>query len=208
MREDGTSWVPDAPLAFNTPYKATVTARSTDGAKTETLKTSFTTMGRFGRETGTGLYMFDGQTVGVGMPVVVEFVQSVPEQDRAGVQSRLFVTTNPPQPGVWHWASGKQVWYRAPDYWKPGTTISVRAALRGVPIGDGRYGDTDRSATVTVGRRILMEVDNATKQMKVFQDGVLVKDDAGQPGQAEHAVVERPHGRHEQALRAHLRHPG
>jgi lipoprotein-anchoring transpeptidase ErfK/SrfK len=202
MRADGTSWVPDAPLAFNTPYEASVTAKSTDGAKTETLKTSFTTMGRFGRETGTGLYLFDGQTVGVGMPVVVEFVQSVPEQYRAGVQSRLFVTTDPPQPGVWHWASGKQVWYRAPDYWRPGTTISVRAALRGVPSGDGRYGDTDRSATVTVGRRILMDVDNATKHMKVFQDGVLVKDvpvslgKPSTPSSSGHMVVMSKHYEH------------
>jgi lipoprotein-anchoring transpeptidase ErfK/SrfK len=175
MREDGTSWVPAAPLAFNTTYDATVTAESADGSETETLTTSFTTMGRFGRETGTGLYLFDGQTVGVGMPIVIEFVQPVPEEARAGVQNRLFVTTNPPQPGVWHWASGKQVWYRAPDYWTPGTTISVRAALRGVPTGDGRYGDSDRSATVTVGRKTLMDVDNVTKQMKVYQDDTLVK---------------------------------
>jgi lipoprotein-anchoring transpeptidase ErfK/SrfK len=176
MRDDGTSWVPDAPLAFNTAYDVSATAKSTDGTQTQTLTTSFTTMGRFGRETGTGLYMFDGQTVGVGMPVVVEFIQSVPEQYRAGVQSRLFVKTDPPQPGVWHWASGKQVWYRAPDYWKPGTKISVRAALRGVPTADGRYGDTDRSATVTVGNKLLMKVDNATKMMQVYQNDVMVKE--------------------------------
>lgn len=176
MRNDGTSWVPAAPLAFNTTYDATVTATAADGSGTESRTTSFTTMGRFSRETGTGLYLFDGQTVGVGMPIVIEFIQSIPEEARAGVQSRLFVTTDPPQPGVWHWASGKQVWYRAPEYWKPATTISVRAALRGVPTGDGRYGDMDRSATVTVGRKTLMEVDNATKQMKVYQDDTLVRE--------------------------------
>jgi len=175
MREDGTSWVPAAPLEFNTTYHATVTATSADGSQTQTKTTSFKTMGRFGRVTGTGLYLFDGQTVGVGMPVVVEFVQPVPEEARAAVQRRLFVTTDPPQPGVWHWASGKQVWYRAPDYWKPGTTITVRAALRGVPMGNGRYGDTDRSATVTVGHRNLMLVDNATKLMTVYRDGKVVK---------------------------------
>jgi lipoprotein-anchoring transpeptidase ErfK/SrfK len=102
------------------------------------------------------------------MPVVVEFDEEEPPEARAGVQQRLFVTTDPPQPGVWSWPSGRQVWYRAPDYWKPGTTITVRAGLQGVPTGNGSYGDTDRRATVTVGNKVFMDVDNATKQMNVF----------------------------------------
>lgn len=47
------------------------------------------------------------------MPVVVEFLQPVPEEARAEVQRRLFVTTDPPQPGVWHWPDGRQAFYRA-----------------------------------------------------------------------------------------------
>ncbi len=174
MRDDGTSWVPAAPLAFGATYQATVTATGENGQST-TQTTSFTTMGRPGRETGTGLYLFDGQTVGVAMPVVVEFDNEVPEADRAAVQQRLFVTTNPPQPGVWHWPSGRQVWYRPPTYWKPGTTISVRAALAGVPMGNGSYGDADRSATATVGNKVFMNVDNATKQMQVYVDDQLAR---------------------------------
>ncbi len=132
-------------------------------------------MGRPGRETGTALYLFDGQTVGVAMPVVIQFDTDVPEEARAGVQRRLFVTTNPPQPGVWHWARGDQVWYRAPTYWQPGTTISVRAALAGVPMGNGSYGDSDRSATATVGNKVFMQIDNATKHMQVYVDDQLVR---------------------------------
>jgi lipoprotein-anchoring transpeptidase ErfK/SrfK len=175
LRADGATWVPNDPLAYGTQYTATVTAHRTDDkSKTESATTSFSTMGQPGRLTGTGLYMFDGETVGVGMPVVVEFEDEVPPEARAGVQSRLFVTTNPPQPGVWHWASGRQVWYRAPDYWKPGTTITVRSALQGVPTGNGSYGDSDRRATVTVGNKVFMDVDNATKQMNVYVDNQLV----------------------------------
>jgi lipoprotein-anchoring transpeptidase ErfK/SrfK len=174
MRDDGSSWIPAAPLAFATPYQATVTATGENGQST-TQTTNFTTMGRPGHETGTGLYLFDGEAIGVAMPVVVEFDTDVPEAGRAGVQQRLFVTTNPPQPGVWHWASGRQVWYRAPTYWKPGTTISVRTALAGVPMGNGSYGDTDRSATATVGSKVFMSVDNATKQMQVYVDDQLVR---------------------------------
>ena len=195
MREDGTSWIPAAPLAFSSNYTVTVTGRATAGAQTVSRHTSFSTMGKPARETETGLYMFDGETVGVAMPVALEFDQPVPEAARAEVQKRLFVTTNPPQPGVWHWASGKQAWYRAPNYWKPGTTITVRAALAGQPMGDGYFGDQDRAATVTVGPKVLLDIDNATKQMKVYADDKLANTvpvslgKASTPSSSGHLVV-------------------
>jgi lipoprotein-anchoring transpeptidase ErfK/SrfK len=175
LRDDNTSWVPDEPLKNNTGYSVTVTGKSKNGKLTLKRTTSFSTMADTGRETGTGLYLFDGETVGVAMPVVIEFEDAVADSARADIQRRLFVTTTPAQPGVWHWASGKQVWYRPPAYWKTGTTISVRAALKGVPTGNGSYGDTDRSATVTVGQKVFMDVDNATKQMSVYVEDKLAK---------------------------------
>jgi lipoprotein-anchoring transpeptidase ErfK/SrfK len=175
LRPDRTSWVPSRPLAFSTRYTATVTARSADGSRTVTERTSFTTMGRPGRLTGTGLYLFDGQTYGVGMPVVVEFSPPVPASARAGVQRRLFVTSDPPQPGAWHWSGGSQAFFRPPAYWQPGTTITVRAALRGHPTGGGHHGDQDRSATVRIGRSVIMDVDNTTKRMRVYRDGRLAR---------------------------------
>jgi lipoprotein-anchoring transpeptidase ErfK/SrfK len=175
LRDDGTSWVPHAPLRPDTRYTAAVTAVAPGGHQV-TGETSFTTMSAPGLRTNTGLYLFDGQVYGVAMPVVVEFVQGVPEEFRASVQRRMFVTTDPPQPGVWHWVpGGRQAFYRARDYWRAGTTIDVRIALDGHPTGEGRYGDTDRSARVTIGGRTVMEVDNATKQMTVTIDGQVAR---------------------------------
>jgi lipoprotein-anchoring transpeptidase ErfK/SrfK len=175
MRPDGSSWVPSAPLSYGANYTATVTATSTDGARTTTRTTSFSTMREPANQTGTGLYMYTGETVGVGMPVVVEFNPPVLASARAGIQKRLFVTSAPAQPGVWYWASGSQVWYRPPAYWQEGTKISVRAALQGVPMGGGYYGDVDRSATVTVGKKVVMIVNNKTKSMSVYQDDKLTR---------------------------------
>jgi len=171
---DGSSWVPDAPLKYSTGYQASVTGRGADG-KAVTKTTSFTTMGQPGRTVDTGLYLQDGTTVGVAMPVVVEFDPPVPDSARAAIQQRLFVTTMPFQPGVWHWDSGRQVEYRAPQYWKTGTVISVRSGLAGLPMGDGSYGDIDRSATVTVGQKVVMSVDNANKQMSVYVNDQLAR---------------------------------
>lgn len=174
-RADGTTWIPARSLEYGRTYTATATASGNSG-ESVTQKTTFTTMARpGGTRVGSGLYLFTGQTYGAAMPVVVEFESDIPEGARASVARRLLVKTEPAQPGRWHWHSARMVLYRAEKYWQPGTTITVRSALTGHPIGT-RYGDTDRSATVKIANRTLvLDVDNTTKQMNVIQDGQVVK---------------------------------
>ncbi|MEU9738614.1 Ig-like domain-containing protein [Micromonospora chersina] len=175
LRRDGSSWVPSTPLKYATRYTATVTGTGTDG-QTRQGTSSFTTMAKPKSMIGSGLYMFSGKTYGVAMPVVAEFSPGIPKKDRAAVQKRMFVQTDPPQPGAWHWLyNGTQAYYRAPEYWKPGTTITVRLALAGIPLSNGRYGNIDRSATAKIGRAFEMKVDNATKQMTVYENGAVVR---------------------------------
>ena len=175
MREDGSSWVPATPLKYGKTYTAEVTATAPSG-QTETRRTTFTTMAKPKSVIGSGLYLFDGKTYGVAMPVVVEFSPGIPRKDRAKVQRRMFVQTDPPQPGTWYWvANGTQAYYRAPEYWKPGTTLTVRIGLEGIPLSNGRYGNVDRKATAKIGRRFEMKVDNATKKMSVYEDGKLIR---------------------------------
>ena len=171
LRDDGSSWVPSKPLKASKKYSATVTAVDAAG-QAKTASTSFTTMGTPGKKTGTGLYLFDDRTYGVAMPVVVEFNPGIKKKDRAAVQKRLFVKTEPAQPGVWSWtSSGTQAFYRAPEFWKTGTKLTVRIAVGGLPTGGGRYGDRDRSATSKIGRSFVMKVDNKTKKMTVVENG-------------------------------------
>ncbi|HEX5740450.1 MAG TPA: Ig-like domain-containing protein [Pilimelia sp.] len=168
LRPEGTTWVPGRPLAHGRTYTAVVTAVAGDG-RTAEARTRFTTAPRpRAPEQGSGLYLFDGNTYGVAMPVVAEFLPGVPVRDRAAVQRRLFVTSTPAQPGVWHWvADGTQAFYRPQTYWRPGTKLSVRLALAGLRLSTGRYAATDRRAAVTIGRALSMDVDNRTKRMTV-----------------------------------------
>jgi lipoprotein-anchoring transpeptidase ErfK/SrfK len=175
FREDNSAWVPSAPLKTKQKYVASVVATA-DGGQTKTAETSFTTMGAPGRKTGTGLYLFDDKTYGVAMPVVVEFSPGIKKADRAAVQKRMFVQTEPAQPGAWSWtSSGTQAYYRAPEFWQTGTKLTVRIATGGLPTGGGRYGDRDRSATAKIGRSFVMKVDNATKKMTVEENGKTVR---------------------------------
>jgi lipoprotein-anchoring transpeptidase ErfK/SrfK len=170
LRADKSSFVPDEPLKFSQTYTATVLTKGAD--RTETLKTTFTTMAEPRNRGGTGLYLQSGQEYGIALPLVVEFDSNVEESARAGVQKRLFVTTTPDQPGVWSWTGPRQVAYRAREYWQPGTKIEVRSALDGVPFGGGRYGDTDRRATVTIAATpVELFIDNGSKQLTVKENG-------------------------------------
>lgn len=175
LRDDGSSWVPAKPLQYGKSYTATVTATNPAGQVT-TATTSFTTMKKPGSMIGSGLYLFDDTTYGVAMPVVAEFDPGIPKKDRAAVQKRMFVTTDPPQPGAWHWTdSGTQAYYRAPKYWQTGTTIKVRIGLAGIPLSNGRYGNVDRTATSKIGRKMEIKVSNSTKKLSVYENGKLTK---------------------------------
>ena len=175
FREDGSAWVPQASLKTKQKYTASVVATGENG-QTKTVSTSFSTMGAAGKKTGTGLYLFTGKTYGVAMPVVVEFSPGIKKANRAAVQKRMFVRTDPPQPGVWSWtANGTQAYYRAPEFWQSGTKLTVRVGVGGLPTGGGRYGDRDRSATAKIGRKFVMNVDNKTKKMTVQENGKTVK---------------------------------
>lgn len=175
-REDGTGWVPNKALAPKRTYTAEVVVTG-DSGDTVTRKTTFTTGEKSSKPAITSVLYFAGnRTYGTAMPVTVAFDPPIPKEARADVQRRLFVKTDPPQPGTWSWvADGSQVYYRAPDFWRPGTTISVRSALEGLPIGKEHVGDTDKRATSKIGRQVQLEIDNATKRMSVFQDGKLLR---------------------------------
>jgi len=174
VRADGSSWVPARPLAYGQRYTATVTARGPGGAATVRGTTFSTMTAPGGARIGTGLYFFDGATYGVAMPVVVEFDTPIPDAAKATVQHRLFVTSDPPQPGAWRWYGDRQVLFRPRVYWQPGTRLTVRAALGGLPVG-GRLLDTDRGGTATIGARQLFLVRDGDKSLSVYRSGRLVR---------------------------------
>ncbi|WP_018351612.1 L,D-transpeptidase [Longispora albida] len=170
FRADGSAWVPGRPLAYSTGYTV----------KSGNQTSAFTTMPSPGNRQSSGLYLFDGQVYGTAMPIVVEFPikegGGIPAAQRATVERRLFVKSDPPQVGAWHWDSDQAVEYRPKEQWKPGTKLSVRVGFEGLPLGDGRYGDVDRTASATIGdRSMVFTADNATKTLTVTRDGTVVQ---------------------------------
>ncbi|MET7397701.1 Ig-like domain-containing protein [Dactylosporangium sp. NPDC005572] len=163
------SWLPAKQLKYSTEYTASVTA---GGATTEV---KFTTMAKPASLSRVTSQVGDNQVVGVGMMMILSFGVDIPKDKRAEVQQRLFMSSDPPQEGTWNWFSAKEIHYRPKEYWQPGTKLSLRAALGGVSFGGKWYGEKDLTVDASVGKKLIMEVDNATKQMTVTEDGVLLK---------------------------------
>ena len=167
LRPDGSSWVPAAPLTWGTTYTATVGQAG--------RKVSFTTMKKPDNFVRVSTPLEDDAVYGVAMPLVVKFGEDIPKDQRAAVERRLFVTSDPAQPGAWNWFSGTEVHYRTKDYWQEGTKFQLRIATGGLPMGDGAYGADDLTIRASFGDKVEMLTDNATKQMTVKVHDQVVK---------------------------------
>ncbi|NUP50783.1 MAG: L,D-transpeptidase [Catenulispora sp.] len=184
LNPDGTEWTADSHLRTHTHYSLTATGVAADG--TQVSRTSaFTT---FAPTTDKQLKFAatepqEGDTVGVGMPILVQFTN--PVTDRAAVEKALKVVTEPPQPGHWSWLSDARLDWRPESYWQPGTKVRVSLELDGVPAGDGKYGGGDTTFGFTVGRKQLSLVDLSKHRMTVYQNDKQVNSfpvTGGKPG--------------------------
>lgn len=114
-----------------------------------------------------------GETVGVGMPIILDFDRPVP--DRAAVERALEVTAERPVEGAWRWTSPTRVVYRTRTYWPARQTVTVTAHLAGVRAGTGLYGAADSTFSFTVGRDQRSTIDTKTHRMTVTRDGRPVR---------------------------------
>jgi lipoprotein-anchoring transpeptidase ErfK/SrfK len=170
---DGGKWKADDLLEPATTYTVKASIAGDDG-ELVTKRQQFTTQTlSLAQQTYPSVAPLPGETVGVGMPVIVSF--DVPVTDRANIEKHLHVTTAPEQPGTWHWISDSEVHYRPKKYWKTGTQVDVDVDINGVDAGNGIYGQEDRDVQFQVGDAHVYKVDTRTDQMKVFSNGKLLR---------------------------------
>jgi len=183
MRKQSSAWSSSGLLRPDTSY--TVTAKSTGPDGTATTTTSrFRTLKP--AVTATYTVIPNGGTVGVGMPVIVQFDSPVGTKAmRAEVEKRVKVTSSPRQAGAWGWLDNRQLMWRPAAFWKPGTHVTLSTPLTGVQTGEGKYVGNDASTSFTVGSAMVSTVDMKTHRMTVTQDGRTLrtfKVSTGKPG--------------------------
>lgn len=172
--DDHRGWHSSPELAYGTTYHLDVLAQGDDDgqARRSLSVTTLTPAGQAGVELIPGPDSVAATGVGVGQPLDVQFTH--PVSDRAGAQTRLRVTTTPPQPGAWFWMDDQHVHYRPAQFWKPGTVIDLDARLYGASLGGGIYGAQDVHATYRVHDALIAEADGNTDQMAILQNGKLI----------------------------------
>ncbi|NMH96023.1 L,D-transpeptidase [Pseudonocardia acidicola] len=186
LTKDGSSWTSSGTLAYGATYDVAVDSVATDGSADHQTGTVHT-ISPSAQAYPSFIPAPNQPSVGVGQPIVVRFDH--PIHDRATAEKDLSVTASPPQPGGWYWLSNTEVHYRPQSYWRPGTTITVKANLFGVDLGSGVYGATDRTETVHVHDAWIAKADGKTDQMQIFDNGALVKTmpiSLGSPGFPSH----------------------
>ncbi|MFJ9620405.1 Ig-like domain-containing protein [Streptomyces sp. NPDC101181] len=169
---DGASWTPERHLAAATRYTVHAVAKDAKG-RASAKDTAFTTL--VPANTFIGHYTpEDGSTVGVGMPVSVNFTRGITDPD--AVEKGITVTADPAVEIEGHWFGNDRLDFRPETYWKPGTKVTVELNLDGVEGRPGVYGKQVRTVSFTIGRSQVSTVDASSKRMKVVRDGEQIKD--------------------------------
>ncbi|MFG2459019.1 Ig-like domain-containing protein [Streptomyces sp. NPDC048523] len=171
LSADKTSWKPDTQLERSTTYKLAAEAKDSDGlvahenASFTTVSPANSFIGNFTPE--------DGSTVGVGMPVSINFNKEI--TNKAAVQKGVTVSSSSGQEVVCHWFSTVRMDCRPDEYWKENSTVTLKLALDGVEGASGVYGVQQKTVTFKIGRNQVSYVDAKTKQMKITHNGTVIK---------------------------------
>ncbi len=181
ITDNGASWRPTGHLGASTKY--TVDAVAKDGEGRESAKhATFTTL--VPKDTFVGHFTPEnGDTVGVGMPVSLNFSRAI--TNRAAVERAISVTAQPAVPIEGHWFGNQRLDFRPEKYWAAGTKVTLNLRLDGVEGTRGVYGTQAKTVKFTVGRSQVSTVDAKTKKMTVERDGKVIKTlpiTAGAPG--------------------------
>jgi lipoprotein-anchoring transpeptidase ErfK/SrfK len=76
---------------------------------------------------------------------------------------------------VWSWLTDSEVHFRPSGYWPADTEVTLEARLYGVDLGDGVWGEKDRTVEFSIGDRHVSVADAATHTLEVFDGDRLVQ---------------------------------
>lgn len=199
----GASWHSEKPLQYGTTY--TVQATAVDGHGLASNRSStFTTATPTAIVSATEVLPEKGSTVGIGMPISIEFDRKIEDPAvRAAVEKRLVVTASTPVEGAWGWVDEETVRFRPKTYWPAGTKVTVSSDLHGVPMGDGVYGGAGTVTDFTIGDAVVATVDSGAHQMTVTRNGEVLRTvpvTTGKPGFTTRAGTKVVLGKEEHVL--------
>jgi lipoprotein-anchoring transpeptidase ErfK/SrfK len=170
--EDRRTWRSRWTLRPDTTYTVSATGYGAAGEPTS-LTGRFTTLRPARAFEIADVTPRDGETVGVGMPLIVTFDRAIAR--RAAVEKALEVRTSRRAKGGWYWTSSRQAVYRPRKYWRAGQRVTLRAHTAGVRAAPGVYGRSGLVHRFRVGPRRISTVDVRRHVMIVEENGDTVR---------------------------------
>jgi lipoprotein-anchoring transpeptidase ErfK/SrfK len=156
---------------------------SRPAAKTPHPAGSSSTSAAAGRTVHVSALQSDGDTYGVGMPVVLFFTPA-PTDARAFAAAVHVTVDGQPANGAWYWeqptadevaAHTVEAHYRLPGYWPADSRIHVSIPVGGLSAGAGLvYSNKLTSLDYKIGDAHISTVDARTLMMHVTSNGRLV----------------------------------
>ncbi len=173
LSTDKASWTSTGRLEPGLDYAVVAVAEGADGKPARTRSKFHTQDLTLAVQTYPSVAPLAGETVGVGMPVIVTF--DVPVKDQALFEKNMTVSSAPKQAGSWRWLSDQEVHWRPNKYWRAGTDVTVDIDVNSLPAGDGVFGQESRTIDFHVGQSVVSKVNAQTHQMRTFVNGKLAK---------------------------------
>ena len=169
----GDGWLASERLEPATSYRLEATGRGEDG-KDDTITRSFSTVPlSLDQQTYPSVAPLQGETVGIGMPVIVTF--DVPVKNRKLFERNMSVQSSPAVEGSWTWFSDQVAHFRPKEFWPAHARVTVRLRLNSLPAGDGIYGQQDQLIDFKVGRSAVTIVDVSHHRLNYRVDGKKIK---------------------------------
>jgi lipoprotein-anchoring transpeptidase ErfK/SrfK len=167
---DGLTWQSTEPLGYNKRYTLTADALGLSGVTHRQM-----TFQTHSPQNLTAAYVLpnNGEVVGVGQPVAIQFDENIP--NRLAAQRAIKITSNPPVDGAFYWLNNREVRWRPAQFWKPGTTVDVAVNIYGTDLGNGLFGQDNLNTHFTIGDEFVATADDTTKTVTVRVNGQVVK---------------------------------
>ncbi|GII90188.1 hypothetical protein Ssi02_04190 [Sinosporangium siamense] len=172
LSADRTQWRSSRSMAPGTTYTVSATAANPSGKATK-VDSTFSTVKSTAPFAIKDITPTKGETVGVGMPIMITFDREV--NNRVDVERNLRVVTSKRVEGAWHWVDGTTVHFRPREYWPSNTKVKLIGQLRGVEVDNGRYATQDFTHEFAVGRTQVSTVNTDTHMMKVRRNGRVIR---------------------------------
>jgi lipoprotein-anchoring transpeptidase ErfK/SrfK len=167
MSADGATWTSTDALRIADHYRLQAAAVDADGVATERSGFFATVAPRKVLETS--ISPLGGQSVGVGMPIIVRFNATV--RDRAAVEQALAVTSEKTIEGAWSWVSDTEVHFRPKEFWPAYNDVTLDVNLKNVDAGRGVWGMTNRTVKFRTGSSMVSVVDVDRHTLTVYRNG-------------------------------------